>query len=229
MRMVTWPGDIGVATMRLPTGPNVYRSGVNESVDASQQAYAGVGGRLHWRYDFARCQGGLARVLEGALTDAAGGANVIRMPWLHGQRRTGPEISATLAEWDEGATWDSGMHWGVSPPLVNSSVVHPVGYTQIRLNNEHWGHKLGRGDWFGFTGVFGAHRVTEVVQTGLYRVWPAMRAVVTPGVNFATLEPVVACTVKPGSIILEEDSTALTGSAEFVEFLHGQIADYVTQ
>ena len=227
MRMVDWPRSIGYASMSLPTGPNVYRSGVNETTAGGQKAYAGVGSRLRWSVTFGRCQRRNARELEGALDNAGNGAEIIRMPWLHGDRLTLDEAGATPVVWDD-VEWSEGGTWGPSYPLVTPAVFHPKGATIVQLTSEAWGHDLGIGSWIGFTGVFAAHRIREVLAPGVYRVGPRLRAPVAASEQRCTLEPVVACTVVPGSVELERDPTTLSGSASFVEVLHSEVETYAT-
>ncbi|ORE90189.1 hypothetical protein ATO13_23176 [Stappia sp. 22II-S9-Z10] len=228
MRMVDWP--VGLAPRRItpPLGPNVYRSGVNETTGGGQQTFAGVGGRLRWGADFPPMTGRLAREAEGAITDAGNGANVIRMPWIYRDRRSPTEAGATPVEWGGGVAWDGGVLWGPKYPTVTPKVFHPVGASVVQLTNQEWGHHLGRGEWIGFEGVFAAHRIMRVLAEGVYHVWPPMRAPIAASENKCTLNPVVACTVATDSVKLIEDLDRVTLSVDFVEFLHSKLEIYVS-
>lgn len=225
-RLLSWPNGLRPNRMRPLAGPRTVGASQSEAISGFIQTTASAFGGLSIEFGFPDIRGQLVRRTRGWITAMHGGANATRVPicdW-DGLSLAQMGVNATSSEWKVGQPWSNGMpwsngeNWGSSPPVVSVATAAARDATAISLASAFWGHTLGMGDWLGFfPNHFGRYEVTEVIAPGEYRIWPPLRAAITPD-DFATLRPVVSM-----RLVSENGAQAERGPA----FMQGLIVQLV--
>lgn len=201
--------DAGITAITPISGPMARNSGSNTAQDGSEQVYAGVGDVVALNVEFNHKQGLGVLAQRGRMIGVHGGANAFRMPVFDpdmiSPREAGLDVPARLGwtslkdlTWSNGMPWSNGMGWQPTAPTVKIAASAAYGSHLVRLADEHWGHRLPLGSWFGFFPFhFGLYTVTEERGDGWYRIWPRLRKALTTD-DFATLHPVIVMRPRPG-------------------------------
>ncbi|WP_226576681.1 hypothetical protein [Acuticoccus sediminis] len=214
MRLISWPTCIGVTAVTMLTGPNVRSSGTNAALSGREQTFSSIGDLVSFSYDLGPKNGARARQERGLLLAGQNGVNAFRVQFVDPDRR---HDYYTEAVWEDGFSWDDGASWGGGQPHVAPSSGSPKGSTIISLQDVFWGHDLDLGDCIGFLpNHFGAYFVTEVIDDGVYRVWPSLRKAIYATTTFATLTPVLAMKMRPNGYALRR--AAMT-EGQFIDFV----------
>lgn len=198
-RLVEMPLGLRV-TMRAPlTGPRSAGGGATESLTGFAQTVASPFGLWRWQFSFTAMHKAEARRYRGFITSLHGGANATRVTFRDPDAMSFAEagLTVTADQARNGMTWSNGMPWSngagfrVTYPHVALAATAAQGDDTVELADEFWRDAIGVGDQIGFVPLYlGMHVVTEVIGGGAFRVWPPLRAGLTPA-NKATLEPVM--------------------------------------
>ncbi len=198
-RLLSWPTGLGVTSRTPLSGPRAVGASSSESGTGFVQTTASPYGLWRWSFSLPPLRGPMFRRWRGLVTALHGGANAVRVPWRDPDRLTFAEagVTSTAAEiragllWSHGLAWAHGRRWAAGRPTVSVAASAARGDSEVTLASDFWGANLGVGDLFGFDGVFALHVVTGVTWEGAYRIWPPLRAALTPD-DRATLTPVLA-------------------------------------
>lgn len=233
-RLLSFPIGLPITKIEPLSGPRTVQSGSTQSVGGFVQTVASPFGMLKFRMNFGPMRGVEARRYRGWITALHGGANATRVPWLDGDNLSDAEAGIvggmSPKQWSNGMPWSNGQYWSGSYPIVPIAQQSAIGDTVIHLQDEFWGASLGYGDQIGFTPFhFGLYMVTEVIDAGIYRIWPPLRKALTTD-DFATLRPVLAMRLES-----EDSASAARGpafidnaSVTLVEVLDYDVRDYWT-
>lgn len=200
-RLLDWPRDLRWIAREPLTGPRAIGSGSTESLTGFVQTFASPFGLWRWSFSFPPLRGRAFRQYRGAAVALHGGANAIRVPFCDPDGFTWAEmgVTATPAQLRDGLPWsngqpfsDTGQNWRIGRPWAAFAAAAPADATEIRLADQHWGHRLELGSMIGVTPHhFGLYVVTEEMGAGRYRIWPPLRKAVST-TSYATLDPVLA-------------------------------------
>ena len=151
-RLLDWiPGLPVIARERL-TGPRSI--GASESLEGFVQTVATPFGLRRWQFAFAPMRGRLYRRYGGLVEALHAGANALRVPFCDPDGRTLAEsgVDATPEEvragvpFSNGASFDNGENFTISPPWAAVATAAAKGDTIVELADENWGHALERGE-----------------------------------------------------------------------------------
>ncbi|WP_174804346.1 hypothetical protein [Martelella limonii] len=139
-------------------------------------------GLVYRPYDFSTVTG-------DALDDYIGAS----LDFVTGEYSLYDSIETLLGEYvPTSLPYSNGMYNEGAPPVVKVETGSPIDSTTIYLTDEWWGRSLDLGDVIGFFPFhLGAYKVTEVLDLGVYRIWPPLRKAVSAG-DYCTLRPVLA-------------------------------------
>lgn len=177
-------GFQGVTGFVPVSGPNARNSGSSTAMDGTEQTFDAYGDVVALQFTLNVKQGVAARRQSGILTALKSG-NAMRLRFFDPDMLTPTEagISGVAGkgwtdledvEWSNGQPWSNGEGWQMSAPTV--AVASPAAFDTgiVTLADTDWGHELGLGDRLGFFPLhFGLYTITEVIEPGQYRVWPA--------------------------------------------------------
>ncbi len=230
-RLVNWP--IGLrANFREPlSGPRAVGAGSTQSLGNFTQTTASPFGIWRWRFGFPPLRGQIFRRYRGMVTALHGGANAVRVTFCDwdGLSFAQRGIVSTVQDWQAGQPWSNdkpwsnGKNWQSGNPLATVAASASVDDTVISLTSDNWGHNLGVGDFIGFRPFsFGLYTITEVIDDGVYRIWPPLRTALTTD-SRATLKPVMIMRLES-----EEAATVARGaaSAEGLSLTLVEVHDY---
>lgn len=198
-RLISPPVGLGTTSIEPLSGPRSVGGSSTASVNNFQQTVATPFGMWRWRLSFPAMQGSLFRRYRGWVTALHGGANATRWTFFDPDCMTFQEAgvnasnfeAATGKPWSNGMPWSNGENWQSSRPVV-SVVAAGLGATIISLPNQWWGRRLDVGDYVGFLPFhFGMYEITQVIEPGIYRIWPPLRRAVA-ATDYATLSPTLA-------------------------------------
>lgn len=233
-RLIHWPVGLK-ANFREPlSGPRAVQSGATTSVGNFSQTVSSPFGLWRFRISFPPMRGQSARRYRGWITALHGGANATRVPFCDwdGLSREQRGVSGGSLEnpWSNGMPWSNGEPWHSYAPVVAVTAAAARDSDIVEMDDASWGHRLDVGDQIGFTPFhFGLYMVTEVIDAGIYRIWPPLRKALTTD-DFATLRPVLAMRLES-----EDSASAARGpafidnaSVTLVEVLDYDVRDYWT-
>lgn len=237
-RLISPPIGLGVTSIEPLSGPRTVGAGATQSIGGFVQTSGAPFGLWRFRFSFHAVHKSAFRRYRGWITALHGGANATRWhffdPDMLSFQEAGVNASnfeiATGKPWSNNQPWSNDQNWCVSRPSVSLTTAAAVGSTQICLSDQWWGHSLDVGDYLGFFPFhFGLYCVTEVLDDGVYRIWPPLRKAIGGG-DLATLSPTLAMRLES-----EEGATAGRGlvaadglTATMVEVLDYDVRDYFT-
>lgn len=199
-RLIDWPRDLHWQSREPMSGPRSVGSGSTEGVGGFLQSFASPFGLWRWTFSFPPLKGEAFRRYRGMVMALHGGANAVRVPfcdpdglgWAASGVSLGEVVPRVGVPWSNGSPWNNGRNWRLGRPTVPLALPSAQGYDEIALTDSAWGYNLGIGDMIGFAPFhFGLYFVTEVIDDGLYRIWPPLRKAVSAE-DLATLTPVLA-------------------------------------
>lgn len=199
-RLLSWPVGLKWNRYKFLAGPESVGAGSGTSIGAVTQTIASPFGARYIQFSFPSLRGEEARRARGLVTALHKGANAVRVSICDWDGMTFSEAGVTVSEaerrdgmpWSDGQAWSNGRNWRLSKPLVAVSDAAALDATIVALSDLYWGSALGFGDWIGFAPLhFGLYEITEVLEPGLYRIWPPLRKALSTS-DFATLHPVMA-------------------------------------
>lgn len=199
-RLLSWPNGLRWNRMRWLSGPESLGAGSNTSIGDVTQTVASPFGARYVQLSFPIMRGQMSRRARGLVTALHKGANAVRVSFCDwdGMGFADAGVMASDSQKQSGLSWSNGMPWGngknwkLTKPNVAVAAPAALDATSVRLSNAFWGHSLGMGDWIGFFPFhFGMYEITEVIEPGVYRIWPPLRKAVASG-DFATLYPVMS-------------------------------------
>lgn len=199
-RFVQWPLGIYPKSITPVGGPRTSGDGEAESLTGFMQTGASVFGLWQWKFTFPAMKGMRYRRFSGFVAAMHNGANATRYTFLDPDRITLAEAGVTVNQiqenggipWSNGKPWSNGMNWACGYPHVPVAAAGARFDSEIKLGSQFWGNTLLGGEYIGFGPFYlGAHKVTEVISPGRYRIWPPLRADITTS-NYATMRPVIA-------------------------------------
>jgi len=202
-RLISPPLGLGVVSVEPLSGPRTVGAGGSQSIGDFVQTVAAPFGLWRYRIGFHPMRDREFRLYRGWVTALHGGANATRWsmfdPDMPTPRETGIEVPAYIRwdtiggqPWANGEPWSNGVGWGTTAPSVAVAAGAVRGDTIVTLADEYWGRTLIGGEDIGFfPGFFCKHRVTEVLGSGKYRIWPPLRHDLSAA-DFATLYPTLA-------------------------------------
>lgn len=235
-RLLDWPLGLGISDFQWLSGPRAINATTTETIQGVTQTVASPFGAWSFQVTFPPLWGAKSRRHRGWIGALQGGANATRFTLIDGDRmrpaEAGVQISksarASFVPWGNGARWSNGAQWSGSYPMVPVVAAAALGASQISLMDSLWGHKLDIGDFVGFMPFhFGLYQITEVIDLGMYRIWPTLRAPLTVD-SFATLKPVMAVRLMgEGAAQVQRDAQAAQNqTASFIEVLDYDVRDY---
>lgn len=236
-RIISWPVGIGITHREPLAGPRAAGAASTEGLTGWVQTTASAYGAWRWSFALPPLRGTAFRRWRGTVAALHGGANLLAVQFADPDMMSYAEagVVASAVEiaagrpWSFGGPWAGGGMWRVSRPLVRVAVAAEAGETIVRLSGDFWGGDLDIGDEFGFVGVFALHEVTQRISAGVYRVWPPLRAAVTPN-TYATLKPIMAVKLEgETSAPLPRGVSHAEGLAvTAVEVQHDTVVEYFT-
>lgn len=199
-RLLSWPNGLRWNRMRLLSGPESMGGGGDTSIGDFTQTVASPFGARYMLFSFPPMRGATARRARGLITALHKGANAVRVhlcDW-DGMSLSEAGVDTSMLgqspemPWRDLTFWAVGGTWRVTKPLVAVASAAAKDGAIVSLANEFWGQRLGIGDWIGFEPFhFGLYEVTEVIDNGVYRIWPPLRKTLAPG-DKATAYPSMA-------------------------------------
>jgi hypothetical protein len=220
MRLLDWPIGLPIVSREPLNGPRSIGESSTGSVDGYLQTSASPFGLQEWQLNLAPFRDGMARAYRGLITALHGGSNAVRVPFIDPDRYFYADLGLTGFPVRDPAHV---LHSNGQPhsnlqltrssfPIVSLAANAARQDTIIQIQNAYWGHKIGIGTQLGFTPYhFGLYQVTEVIEPGVYRLWPPLRKAVTVD-DYATLEPVMAMRLKSqGAANLPRDIAVMSG------------------
>lgn len=235
-RLLSPPVGLGTTSIEPLSGPRTVGGSSTTSVSNYQQTVASPFAVWRWRLSFPAMEGSLFRRYRGWITALHGGANATRWTFFDPDCITFHEAGvnasqfeiATGKPWSNGMPWSNGENWQSSRPVVSVVSAAVRGATTLSLADQWWGHRLDIGDYVGFFPFhLGMYEITQVIEPGIYRVWPPLRKAIATA-DFATLSPTLA-------MRLESEDAASAGrglvaaeglSATLVEVEDYDVRDY---
>lgn len=218
-RLVSWPVGLRANAREPLSGPRSVGGASTQSVGNFQQVSASPFALWRWRFSFPPIRGQMFRRYRGWITSLQAGANATRVTFCDWDGLTPGDAGVQGKTWDPGLPWDNSMPWDNGQPwhgarpIVAVTEDAAIDATIIKLASDWWGHRLDIGDWLGFAPLhLGLYTVTEVVDEGVYRIWPPLRKAITTD-DFGTLEPVMAMRLE------SEDAANAARGAAFAENL----------
>jgi hypothetical protein len=199
-RLLSWPNGLRWNRWKWLSGPDSVGASSNTTIGDFTQTIAAPTGARHVQLSFPPMRGQLTRRARGLVTSLHKGANAVRVSLCDWDgmslANAGVQASKTQKQngmtWSNGMPWSNGKNWKITKPNVAVAASAARGATIVSLANTTWGHSLGMGDWIGFFPMhFGHYEVTEVLDSGQYRIWPPLRKAITTD-DFATQYPVMA-------------------------------------
>lgn len=236
-RMLNWPRHLRIVAWQPLTGPRTVGGGSSESVTGFVQTTAAAFGAWRWQLSLEFMRHKLFRTYRGMVVALNGGANAVRVPFSDpdGLGYAAAGVIITDKERRVGlpfsnhCPFSNGCNWFPSRPPVKVIESAAIGDNIITLDGKFWGHELVGGEWIGFFPFhFGLYVVTEVIDDGVYRVWPPLRAALDSSASYATLRPVMAMRLESESAgtasrnNIGSDSSSLT----LVEIEDQDVRDY---
>lgn len=238
-RLIDWPQGLPSNFREPLSGPRVINAGQSQTIGGFIQTTSAAFGLWRWRFGFPDIiRGRLFRRYRGWITALHGGANATRVPFCDwdGLSRTEMGVTAGATDWKTGQpwsnleAWSNGQNWGVSPPMAAVASNAAKDDTIVQLGSAFWGQGLGYGDLIGFFPFhLGMYMVTEVVEPGLYRIWPPLRRGISTD-DFATLRPQLAMRLESedGASAARDAAFGVNLSVTLVEVLDYDARDYFT-
>lgn len=240
-RLISPPVGLPVLAIEPLTGPRAVGASASQSGTGFVQTASAAFGLLRFQFAFAPMREGMFRRYRGWVTALHGGANATRWDFYDPDTMRPAEAGLDVpdairwdmmdgTDWANDEPWSNGKPWLSEPPTVAVADAAALGATEIRLADAYWGHRLDAGDYLGFAPYhFGLYAVTEVIETGTYRIWPPLRKAITTD-DVATLRPTLAMRLESedaasaGRGLVTAENAAVT----LVETLDYDVRDYFT-
>ncbi len=229
-RVVSWPIGIRVSMSGPKSGPRSIGSGSSESLTGFVQSVASPFGLWAWSFSIPPLRGAGFRAWRAFVMALQAGANGARVTMCDPDRWSSADLGITPetdVPWADGQLWDNGLGWSSGLPLESVTAAADAGATIVTLGAATWGGLGGNPPLFGFTGHFGFYVVTEVLADGRWRIWPPLRAAITPD-DAATLRPVTVMRLASADLpALDRGvSHAENLTISLVEVEHADVVDY---
>jgi hypothetical protein len=235
-RLLDWPSGLGISSFQWLSGPRAINATSTETIKGITQTVASPFGAWSFQVTFPPLMRARSRRHRGWIGALQGGANATRFTFIDGDRirpfETGVNIPrdqrASKQDWSNAKRWSNGTQWKGDYALVSVAAAAAIGDSQVILAPDFWGHKLDLGDFIGFTPFhFGLYQISEVLDAGVYRIWPTLRAALTTS-SFSTLKPVMAVRLMgEGAAQVQRDAQAAQNqTASFIEVFDYDVRDY---
>lgn len=230
-RLLSWNAPVQMSRVTWLDGPAVISATGGSTVGGFHQVVTGVGDLVSFRLALGPKEGMLARRERGVLTALHNGANAARLTFHDGDGLS-PKEAGIVGDfvgqpWSNGMPWSNGKLWRPGYPVVKLAADAQRDDSVVKISDSFWGHHLGMGDFLSFMPFyFGMHIVIQVIKPGQYRLWPRLRKAFTTA-DCATLSPVMAVRVRPGSVTLSRAANQTEGqSVDLIEVPDYDVRDY---